>query len=74
MWEELEALVQAYRIRSCVRCSMRIVHAREARLRVWPAAVTVHHAYRGGFLEHVLKVAETARLLAVRVRRQRRSA
>jgi 3'-5' exoribonuclease len=26
--------------------------------------VTVHHAYRGGFLEHVLKVAETARFLA----------
>ena len=24
----------------------------------WPAALTVHHAYRGGLLEHVVKLAE----------------
>jgi 3'-5' exoribonuclease len=34
------------------------------RLRTWPAAVTVHHAYRGGLLEHVLKLAEVGELLA----------
>jgi 3'-5' exoribonuclease len=34
------------------------------RLRVWPAAVTVHHAYRGGLLEHILKVAESGQALA----------
>jgi len=31
---------------------------------VWPAALTVHHAYRGGLLEHVLKLAEVGALLA----------
>ena len=35
-----------------------IVSEQEARLRVWPAALTVHHAYRSGLLEHLLKVAE----------------
>ena len=34
------------------------------RLRIWPAALTVHHAYRGGLLEHVLKLAETGEALA----------
>ena len=30
------------------------------KLRIWPAALTVHHAYRGGFLEHILSVARSA--------------
>ncbi|MEN3340078.1 MAG: 3-5 exoribonuclease [Acidobacteriota bacterium] len=34
------------------------------RLLVWPAALTVHHAYRAGLLEHVLKLAEVGELLA----------
>ena len=29
-----------------------------------PAAVTVHHAYRGGLLEHILKIMEVASFLA----------
>ena len=64
MWEELEAVVQSVSDPFVRTLLERTVHAREARLRVWPAAVTVHHAYRGGFLEHVLKVAATARFLA----------
>lgn len=35
-----------------------------ARLRIWPAALMVHHAYRGGLLEHVLKLAEVGDALA----------
>jgi 3'-5' exoribonuclease len=34
------------------------------RLRIWPAALTVHHAYRAGLLEHVVKLAEVGELLA----------
>ncbi len=41
-----------------------IVSSREAQLRSWPAALTVHHAYEGGLLDHILKVAETADALA----------
>jgi 3'-5' exoribonuclease len=42
----------------------RIVTKTEERLRIWPAARAVHHAYRGGFLEHVLKMARAGRVLA----------
>jgi len=42
-----------------------VVLPREERLRTWPAAVTVHHAYPGGLLDHILKVAETCEALAV---------
>jgi len=34
------------------------------RLRIWPAAQTVHHAYRGGLLEHVLKIIDSVVFLA----------
>ena len=42
----------------------RIVADNEAQLRVWPAAQQIHHAYRGGFLEHIAKMAEVGRLIA----------
>ncbi len=41
-----------------------ITSAHEADLRIWPAARAVHHAYRGGFLEHILSMARAGRLLA----------
>jgi 3'-5' exoribonuclease len=65
MWIELEQLVGSVgnpHLRSLLRT---IVATNEERLKIWPAARTVHHAYRGGFLEHVLKVAEVGRSLAV---------
>lgn len=34
------------------------------RLRVWPAAQKVHHAYRSGLLEHILKILDVAIFLA----------
>jgi 3'-5' exoribonuclease len=36
----------------------------EDRLKVWPAARQVHHAYRSGLLEHILKLIETGGSLA----------
>jgi len=43
---------------------LRITQQYETQLRVWPAAQVVHHAYRGGFLEHILKIAAVGRTLA----------
>ena len=57
MWGELQGLIgdigNPY-LRALVE---RLVNENETRLRLWPAARVVHHAYRGGFLEHILSVA-----------------
>ena len=42
----------------------RITADHERELREWPAAQQIHHAYRGGLLEHTLKMAEIGRSLA----------
>lgn len=42
----------------------RIVADREEQLREWPAAQTVHHAYRGGLLEHIVRMIDIGRYLA----------
>ena len=60
MWAELEALivhVQDPFIRELLK---RMTAEHGEKLRIWPAAQTVHHAYRGGFLEHILSVARSA--------------
>jgi 3'-5' exoribonuclease len=33
-------------------------------LRIWPAARQIHHAYRSGLLEHILKIMEVSLFLA----------
>jgi 3'-5' exoribonuclease len=58
MWAELQDLLTREVRDPGVRLLLaRIVAANEARLRIWPAARTVHHAYRGGLLEHILTIA-----------------
>ena len=42
----------------------RVVADNESQLRIWPAAQQIHHAYRGGFLEHITKMAEVGRSIA----------
>jgi len=64
MWQELER-----RLASVERPELRdllgkIVAANADRLRIWPAARQVHHAYRGGLLEHILKIMEVGVFLA----------
>jgi len=64
MWDELQGLVRSMTnpyLRTLVE---RVTAGHEARLRVWPAAQLVHHAYRAGFLEHVLSVSHVALGLA----------
>lgn len=66
MWAELQGVVLAVRDPYIRELLLRVTRQHEAQLRIWPAAVTVHHAYRGGFLEHVLKIADVGRALAGR--------
>jgi 3'-5' exoribonuclease len=64
MWAELQRLVDeigAAHLQVLVR---RLVGDHEEQLRIWPAARTVHHAYRGGLLEHILSMARAGRALA----------
>jgi 3'-5' exoribonuclease len=41
-----------------------IVTRHADRLRIWPAARTIHHAYRSGLLEHVLQIMKVSLFLA----------
>lgn len=64
MWEELQGHLRAIkddRIRVLLN---RIVSDNAEQLKIWPAAQQIHHAYRGGFLEHITKMAEVGRYLA----------
>ena len=64
MWAELHEHLRAIRNDHIRVLLNRIVADNEAQLRVWPAAQQIHHAYRGGFLEHITKMAEVGRLIA----------
>jgi 3'-5' exoribonuclease len=64
MWTELQSVVSAIRDPSLQVLLRRMVADNEATLRIWPAARRMHHAYRGGLLEHVLSMAEAGRMLA----------
>lgn len=60
MWAELEQLILHVRDPFVRELLQRITTQHAEKLRVWPAAQTVHHAYRSGFLEHILSVARSA--------------
>jgi 3'-5' exoribonuclease len=64
MWAELSgrvAAVQDPRLRVLLS---RILADHQTQLREWPAAQAIHHAYRGGLLEHVVRMAEVGTLVA----------
>jgi len=64
MWQELQARVARARNPWIQRLLASVLDRHADRFRMWPAAMTVHHAYRGGLLEHVLKIAETGESMA----------
>jgi 3'-5' exoribonuclease len=64
MWQELQQRVGEAANPWVRQLLTKLLDVHGDRLRVWPAALTVHHAYRGGLLEHVLKLAEVSVLLA----------
>ena len=64
MWAELTEhidSVQDAALRALLRA---IVNQHGERLRIWPAARHVHHAYRSGLLEHILKIMSVSLFLA----------
>lgn len=64
MWAELQSRVAAVKDPWVRRLLEVILERHGERLRIWPAALLVHHAYRGGLLEHILKIAEVGSVLA----------
>jgi len=60
MWSELDQLILHVRDPFVRELLQRITTQHGEKLRTWPAALTVHHAYRSGFLEHILSVARSA--------------
>jgi 3'-5' exoribonuclease len=64
MWAELGTHLESVRDPHLRVLLNRITADHREALREWPAAQQIHHAYRGGLLEHVVKMAETGRFLA----------
>jgi len=64
MWRDLTGLVAGVGNPFIRTLLERVAAGHEARLRIWPAAQTIHHAYRGGFLEHMLQIARVGTMLA----------
>lgn len=64
MWAELMSRLQAVGQPQLRALLLGIAEGHADRLRVWPAARQVHHAYRSGLLEHILKIMEVADLMA----------
>jgi 3'-5' exoribonuclease len=63
MWSELDQLIMHVRDPHVRELLQRVTTQHADKLRIWPAAQTVHHAYRSGFLEHILSVARSALML-----------
>jgi len=64
MWAELTTHLQSVRDPHIRVLLNRITADHASELREWPAAQQIHHAYRGGLLEHKLKMADVGRYLA----------
>jgi len=64
MWQELLARIADVQDPHVKELLSRLVLKHGDRLRIWPAARQVHHAYRSGLLEHILKILEVASGLA----------
>jgi len=64
MWTELGARVASVDDPHVRQLLELMVERHGDRLRVWPAAQLVHHAYRGGLLEHVLQIMTVVDALA----------
>ena len=64
MWAELQGRIASVANPFVKQLVEKIVAANEAKLRIWPAAQTLHHAYRAGFLEHVLQMANVGETVA----------
>lgn len=66
MWAELIGRIDSVQDPALRALLHSIVDRNADRLRVWPAARMVHHAYRSGLLEHILKIMDVVLFLADR--------
>lgn len=64
MWAALERRVSGVEDTHLRLLLTHILETQHEKLKIWPAAQTVHHAYRSGLLEHVLKLVETTTAMA----------
>jgi len=64
MWTELQERIRSVQSEPLRALLSGLVTEWESRLRIWPAARQVHHAYRSGLLEHILKIMEIGSLIA----------
>jgi 3'-5' exoribonuclease len=64
MWQELLSRIASVDSSWIRDLLTRIVERHGDRLRIWPAARQVHHAYRSGLLEHVLQIMQVGVMLA----------
>jgi 3'-5' exoribonuclease len=64
MWAELAERLASVEDPGLRRLLQDLAAAHADRLRIWPAARTIHHAYRSGLLEHILKIMGIALFLA----------
>jgi 3'-5' exoribonuclease len=64
MWTELVTRVARVQNRWIRQLLEHVMTKHGERLRTWPAAVTVHHTYPSGLLEHILMVADVAGAVA----------
>jgi 3'-5' exoribonuclease len=64
MWSELSDRIATVTDPHVRELLDRVIARHADRLRIWPAARQVHHAYRGGLLEHILKMMEVGVFLA----------
>ena len=64
MWAELQESLRGVKNDHIRVLLNRVVADHAEQLRVWPAAQVIHHAYRGGMLEHITKMAEVGRFVS----------
>jgi 3'-5' exoribonuclease len=66
MWRELESRIASVEDSAIRQLLTTIVTQHADRLRIWPAARQMHHAYRSGLLEHILAIMDVVVFLADR--------
>ena len=64
MWAELTAHIDSVQDPKLRSMLLRVITTHEDRLRIWPAARNIHHAYRSGLLEHILQIMKVSLFLA----------
>ena len=63
LWQDIQEAVTAIEHKQLKETVQRVLDETESAFRVWAAAVSMHHAYRHGLLEHTAHMARACRAL-----------